>query len=333
MAFEFIVKDKFDSARVKCIDFHLEKPWILSAMIDGLVTIWNYEAHVLVKSLQVTLGNATTSSKIETIPVRTAKFIPWKSWIICGSDDKMIRVIDYETGLVVKEWEAHDDYIRSIDVHPAHLLVLSASDDKTVKLWDAESDFECIKTYAGHEHYVMSVKFDPLATTRFASASLDAAIKFWDVESPSPISSIDAAHSRGINCLEFYSTASGRFLVSGGDDFAVNVWDCVSNTCVKTLVGHEGNVSSVGYHAGLNMIFSAAEDGTVRAWNADTWEPLQPFSTEFERAWAIRSLPDAGYGIAAGYDAGAVVFTVVPKAPHTGIVDSISALPISSEVF
>ena len=47
-----------------------------------------------------------------------------------------IRVYNYNTTERIKAFEAHQDYIRSLAVHPTLPYVLSASDDMTIKLWD-----------------------------------------------------------------------------------------------------------------------------------------------------------------------------------------------------
>lgn len=63
-------------------------------------------AHVmqtLVKSFEVTEQ-----------PVRTAKFVARKQWVVTGSDDMLIRVYNYNTMDKVKVFEAHTDYIRCV---------------------------------------------------------------------------------------------------------------------------------------------------------------------------------------------------------------------------
>ena len=109
--------------------------------------------------------------------VRAAKFIANKEWIVCGADDGFIRVYNYKTMESVVELKAHTDYVRSFAVHLSLPYVLSASDDKTIKLWDWENGWECTKTFEGHEHYVMQVAFNPRDTNTFASVSLDSTIK------------------------------------------------------------------------------------------------------------------------------------------------------------
>lgn len=70
----------------------------------------------------------------------------------------------------LKEWDAHTDYIRYIEVHPTLPYVLSSSDDMTIKLWDWEKSWHCERVYDGHSHYVMMVKINPKVSFKLSFA-------------------------------------------------------------------------------------------------------------------------------------------------------------------
>lgn len=57
---------------------------------------------------------------------------------------------------------------------------MSCSADMSIKLWDFQQTFECIKTMHGHDHNVSSVAFAPSGDLVF-SGSRDKTIKAWDV--------------------------------------------------------------------------------------------------------------------------------------------------------
>ncbi|VDM68936.1 unnamed protein product [Strongylus vulgaris] len=108
------------SDRVKCVDLHPTEPWLLAALYNGNVHIWNYENQQLVKSFEVTFTFVLPSElcflpkkiKVCDLPVRAAKFIPRKSWVVTGSDDMHVRVFNYNTLERVHQFEAHSDYLR-----------------------------------------------------------------------------------------------------------------------------------------------------------------------------------------------------------------------------
>jgi len=60
-------------------------------------------------------------------------------------------------------------------------LILTASGDKTAKLWGSESG-ECLKTLEGHEGPVLSAVFSPDGL-HVVTASEDGTAKFWSSES------------------------------------------------------------------------------------------------------------------------------------------------------
>lgn len=76
----------------------------------------NYENQQLVKDFEVC-----------DLPVRSARFVARKNWVITGSDDMQIRVFNYNTLEKVHSFEAHSDYVRCIAVHPVQPLILTSS--------------------------------------------------------------------------------------------------------------------------------------------------------------------------------------------------------------
>jgi coatomer subunit beta' len=147
-----------------------------------------------------------------------------KQWFLAASDDMRLRVFNYNTMEKIKEFEAHADYIRSLEVHPSLPYVLSSSDDMCIKLWDWDRGFDCTQIFEGHAHYVMQVKFNPKDTNTFASASLDRSIKVWGLGSHTPHYTLEG-HERGVNCVDYYPSGDKPYILSGADDQTVKIWD------------------------------------------------------------------------------------------------------------
>ncbi|XP_021732811.1 coatomer subunit beta'-2-like [Chenopodium quinoa] len=224
---------------------------------------------------------------IQCSHVRSAKFVAQKDWIITGSDDKMIRVYDYKTEEKVKEFVAHNDYVRHIVVHPTLPYVLTASDDKQIKLWDWE-DWVCTRTFLGHSHYVMQVAINPIDHNNFVSVSLDGSIKIWNLDNPNPITSV-AAHNTGVNCVAYYLTSDNKlYILTGSDDFTTKVWNYENMNCVEVLKGHTNNVSMALVHPNLPLIFTGSEDKTIHIWNAITYKLEKTLDQGLGRVWVLK---------------------------------------------
>ena len=243
-------------------------------------------------------------------PVRTAKFVPRKNWIVTGSDDNQIRVYDCNTLELLHSFEAHSDYIRSIVVHPSQPLILSAADDKLIKLWNWDQNWTCTQVFEGHTHYVMQVAFNPKDNNTFASASLDRTIKVWQLGSAQPNFTLDKLdHDQGITCVDFCHSADKPYLITGDDNKMAKIWDYQTKTCVQTLEGHTANVTSVCFHPDLPIILTGSEDGTVKIWNMDTYALEHTLNNELERVWTIGYLKGSN-NVAIGHDQGSVTIKV-----------------------
>ncbi|RVW41409.1 Coatomer subunit beta'-2 [Vitis vinifera] len=265
--------------------------------------------------LELPFTGTLKSFKVAESPVRSAKFIACKQWIVTGADDKFIRVFDYNTMEKIAEFESHTDFIRSVAVHPTLPYVLSASDDMLIKLWDWEKGWECTQTFQGHAHYVMQVAFSPKDANTFASASLDGTIKIWNLSSPAPDFTLDG-HSKGVNCIDYFMRGSKPYLISGSDDHTAKVWDYEAKSCVQTLEGHTNNVSAVCVHSELPLIITGSEDGNVHIWDGATYRLENTLNYGFERVWAFGCMKGSNR-IVIGYDKGTIMVKVLGS--HIGV--------------
>ncbi|KAG7388599.1 Coatomer subunit beta' [Phytophthora pseudosyringae] len=290
------------SERVKSVDLHPTEPWVLSALYSGSLMIWNYATQSLVKTLEVS-----------PLPVRNAKFVARKQWIVASSDDMQVRVFNYNTMEKVTSFEAHSDYIRHIEVHPTLPCFLTCADDMTIKLWDWDKNFACSQVFEGHGHYVMMVKFNPKDAHSFASACLDRTVRVWGLGSSHAHFSLEG-HERGVNCVGYYPGGDKPYLLSGSDDRTVKVWDYQTKAIVHTLDGHGNNLTSVLYHPRLPLIISACEDGAVRMWHSTTYRAETTLNYGMERSWSLAALPSANT-LAIGYDEGTIVLRLGHDTP------------------
>ncbi|XP_028394124.1 coatomer subunit beta'-like [Dendronephthya gigantea] len=290
------------SDRVKSVDLHPNEPWMLASLYNGNVHIWNHESQTLIKTFEVT-----------DLPVRVAKFVTRKNWVITGSDDMHLRIYNYNTLEKVHGFEAHSDYLRSIAVHPTQSYILSSSDDMLIKLWNWDKNWQLQQVFEGHTHYVMQVVINPKDNNQFASASLDRTIKVWQLGSTAPNFTLEG-HEKGVNCVDYFHGGEKPYLISGADDRSVKIWDYQNKSCVQTLEGHAQNVSCVGFHPELPIILSGSEDGTVRLWHANTYRLENTLNYGLERVWTIAMMKGSN-NVALGYDEGSIIIKLGREEP------------------
>jgi len=280
--------------RVKGVDFHPTEPWLLAGLYNGSAQIYHRDTGALLKSFDVS-----------EVPVRCLRFVARKNWFVAGSDDFQLRIFNYNTHDKVAQFEAHPDYIRFLTVHPTASIVLTASDDMTIKAWDWDKGWKCIQVYEGHTHYIMNLAFNPKDGNTFASSCLDRTVKMWSLGSREPNFTMEA-HDKGVNYVDFYPGADKPYLVTASDDKTIKIWDYLSKSCVQTLAGHTNNVLFAVFHPTLPLIVSGSEDGTVKLWNSGTYRLEHTLSYGLERAWCVALRRDANE-VAVGFDEGVVV--------------------------
>ena len=147
--------------------------------------------------------------------------------------------------LALKTLQGHLDRVRSVACSPNGQRLLTGSDDKTAKVWEAASGKELL-TLKGHSDSVYSVAFSPDGQ-RIMTGSADHTAKVWDAASGRELLTLKG-HSAPIWSVAF--APDGRRIVTGSWDLTAKVWDAASGKELLTLKGHRHGIMSVAFSAG-----------------------------------------------------------------------------------
>ena len=179
-----------------------------------------------------------------------------------ASADKLLRVWSSSDLTPVAELEGHGEGVSDLSFSPDGRLLASASDDRTVRIWDLAvgGGARLVKTLTGHTNYAFCVSFSPHGNV-LASGSFDETVRVWEVRSGKCLRVLPA-HSEPVTAVDF--DREGDMIVSGSYDGLCRVWDSATGHCVKTLIDDESPpVSFAKFSPNGKFILAATLDSTL----------------------------------------------------------------------
>ncbi|VVC40792.1 Hypothetical protein CINCED_3A006521 [Cinara cedri] len=164
-----------------------------------------------------------------------------------NESESNVDMVDMKTASR-KTWNAkytlrsHFDGVRALAFHPTESILITASEDHTMKLWNLQ------KTVAPKKSASLDV--EPLYTFR--------------------------SHTGPVFCLAV--SKNGEYCYSGGLDNVIKVWAMPSanidpydsydkNILMNNLEGHQDAVWGISVHESRSELLSCSADGSVKLWS------------------------------------------------------------------
>nr|XP_015805831.2 glutamate-rich WD repeat-containing protein 1 [Nothobranchius furzeri] len=126
------------------------------------------------------------------------------------------------------------------------------------------------RPFSSHSKSVEDLQWSPTEATVFASCSVDQSIRIWDIRAPpNSMLSANEAHSSDVNVISW--NRSEPFLLSGGDDGLLKVWDLrqfKTGRPVANFKQHCGPITSVEWNPADSSMFAASgADDVISQWD------------------------------------------------------------------
>ncbi|KAI4154322.1 MAG: hypothetical protein LQ340_001752 [Diploschistes diacapsis] len=280
-------------------------------------------------------------------------------WLATGAKDNTARLwrIDHSAGLYDSAaiFTGHAESIGAIALplqpppadsaafksplqHPPTLM-LTGSQDKTIKMWEISNKAGkplqpagALYTRKAHEKDINAIAINHNSTL-FASASQDRTVKIWSLQE-GETQGVLRGHKRGVWSVKFApkdtptitgdfgAASSSRGLVlTGSGDKTVKIWSLSDYSCVRTFEGHTNTVLKVLWLPQSNqedpeskkkaqpsaLVASAGSDGLVKVWDALDGECACTLDNHTDRVWALATNSSTGHLVSGGGD-GVVTF-------------------------
>ena len=197
----------------------------------------------------------------------------------------------------LRTFSGHSSTVLSASFSPDGKMIISASGDQTLKLWDANTGKE-LRTLNGHSDGVWSASFSPDGET-IVSASDDQTLKLWDANTGKELRTF-SGHSFQVFSASF--SPDGETIVSASGDQTLKLWDASTGQELRTLNGHSSSIFNASFSLDGKMIVSASNDRTLKLWDARTGEELRTLNGHSSSIFNASFSPDGKMIVSASLD-------------------------------
>jgi len=195
--------------------------------------------------------------------------------------------------------EASGNVANAVAFRPDGKLVLIASADRSVRLWDVEGKRDA-KRLVGHTATVWAVAFSPDGS-KAISGGVDGTARIWDLASGQELFKLEG-HDALVSAVAF--SADGTKALTGSFDGSVIWWNAVTGKEIRRLDGAAKAVFAVALHP-KEKLAALAADRQVILWDYSTGEVVTKWDAHRGAVGTV-AYSDDGLSLVTGGDDGLV---------------------------
>ena len=211
--------------------------------------------------------------------------------LVAGDESGAIQVFDVASRAILKTWNEHKQPVwttKFSQIEPTTLL--SASDDRMVKLWDLPSQ-QSTTTMLGHLDYVRCAAFmGGQASGLLVSGSYDQTVKLWD---PRAGSSAIMAFKHAAPIEAVLPMPSGTTILATAEN-RITVLDIVGGKLLNSIQNHQKTVTSLSLASRGSRLVSGGLDGHVKVFETTGWNVV--YGTKYQSPILAVCLITSGAG-------------------------------------
>jgi WD40 repeat protein len=269
--------------------------------------------------------------------VRAIDFSPDGAYILSGTwnaaEEGTLQLWNIASGQLERRiYGAHTDIVSDVRFSADGRRILSASWDRSIRLWDAATGLE-LRRLEGHQDRVLRVAFTPDESHVLAGVGnignnipvpandnpADTSLWVWDLLNRAEIHRLND-HRDWVWSVAV--SADGRTAATGAGPFnvlaarpdepdtSVRLWDVTSGALLHTLTGHTDTVHSVAFMPDGARLLSGGWDGTLRLWDVTSGALLSAFEADAGRVYSVMPSSDGGQALAATGEGGILLLAL-----------------------
>ena len=203
--------------------------------------------------------------------IQSVAFSPVDNSVVASAGGhNAIKLWDLQEN-TVKTLRGHKDKVNSVAFSPDGELLVSASKDRTLKMWDV-SQWQNVET---REPITVRMPFPVQMVVFHPDGQLLATsgrhAKLLDIRNQTEIATLQ--HDNWVWTVAF--SRNGRFLATDdGVETTVKVWDIQRKQIATILEGHTSDINFVKFSPDGRTLATSSWNGEVKLWAVSNWELL-----------------------------------------------------------
>ncbi|PAX53025.1 nSTAND1 domain-containing NTPase [Brunnivagina elsteri] len=285
--------------RIKRIQFTHNGKSLISASSDSKIKIWNLDGKELQSFNSDKVNNINLSHDGKTLVSGSTdgSIIFWdlddieknRRWTQINADNSCISL------KCMVLYKAHNSQINDVAISNDGEIIVSSSDDKTVRIWNLNK-WSLNKNIKKQNQTIYSIDFNP-NNKDFITAGWDGTVNFW--ENNQQVKSFKA-HESIISAIKF--SHDGKIIATASADKTVKLWNAKTHQLIKNLTGHKDRITSINFTPNDQIIATGSSDKTAKLWQLSDGKLLHTLIGHTEEITSISITSDGNYIATASAD-------------------------------
>ncbi|MBG83605.1 MAG: hypothetical protein CMJ40_03545 [Phycisphaerae bacterium] len=239
--------------------------------------------------------------KLDDHQLTSWDFSPTVPWLLGGTVDGEILVIDLTTGEVLGALEGHDAEIVDLEVVANGNRLISKSRDNTLRIWNlltGEEIFQIQKPWRSESRQTLDQ-----STTLLAIPSESNDVHIVDTIT-GVIKANLSGHDAKINAVAF--DASGELVATADEKGELRIWSIQSGVVQSRIQAHKDSVNALIFDKDDQVLMTASSDGSIRVWDVEEGTEQTGLRIPIRRPVMNLLISPDGSQIVSGLDDGSI---------------------------
>jgi WD40 repeat protein/uncharacterized caspase-like protein len=289
-------------ATIKGLVFTPDGKQIVSAGLDKLIRVWDWQTGTTVRTIRGHIGSGPEGV------IYAIALSPDGRWLAAGGfmapghgvrDGEVgdIRLYDFVSGKLVGLLRGHADVVNSLAFSRDGKLLISGAADRTAILWDVPGR-RLLHRLQGHTDVIYAADFTHDGA-RAVTGSIDTTLKLWSVDNGSEIATL-TGHKGKVYRLAV-SIADGT-IASGSIDGEIRLWNSTTGEFLRTLANQRAEVGPLSFSPdGKRLLAGSIGNGNkCFVWEVATGKEITTYAKHDNSVIAGALSPDGRFAATAG---------------------------------